>query len=422
MKLDYIIGDEKISRDDVSQLLDQYEPIFKKHQQVLIHTADPLIQNVSVRLCECLGNTLFLCPSYFTKAQVDHVISEYPVGLKLYGGQTEGVHYREFQRPRDLRQDPAIYVFTTGTTGTPKLIKHTWDTISASSFSVGDHLQGQTWLMSYAISGYAGLQVFFSADKNSGTIVYVPQGGFLNYCKSMSQHHVAIVSGTPTFWRLLINAWPDGLPKPHLLQATLGGEIVTQDVLNLVDHFFKPERLTHIYASTEAGTAIVVSDKKAGFPADALDSGKKVKLKIKDNVLEIFSPQSMKARIGADQPAPDDGWISSGDRVVLKDGRYYFCGRQDGMINIGGSKVLPEEVEMNISGLQGVEDCIVYEKKNPIIGALLAADILLKNGSSVSVPQIKKELGAALPAYKVPQYIRFVKEIAVSENGKKIRK
>ncbi len=419
---EFIIGDEKVSRQALNQLLDRYLPIFERHRNILVHSGQPISQNVSLHLCEKTGNALFLCPAYFKPAQIDEIIAQHHIDLCIYDGDIEHIQYHELEVSHAVQRDPAIYVFTTGTTGMPKLIKHSWETISVSSRAVGKRLQEKMWLMSYATTGYAGLQIFFSATRSNGTIVYVPQGSFPAYCESISKHDVNIISGTPTFWRLLINAWPQGLPKPRLEQATIGGEVVTQDILDVVDQFFQPINLTHIYASTEVGTVIIVSDKKAGFPASYIDPERVIKFRVVEDVLEVSSPSRMKSQVRMGNFEVSDVWISTGDLVQLRDGRYFFCGRRDGRVNIGGSKVLPEEVEGVLLRFEQVKECVVYEKKSPIVGSLLAVDIVLTREKSLSIEKLKKELSVLLPSYKIPQYIRFVKEIVISENGKKIRK
>ncbi len=424
MRPSFIIDDRMITSSQLDQRLSQYAPLFQKHNRILVYSDNPLTQNICLLLCEQVGALLILCPSHFTETRLVTLLKVHQIDLLVTDDEIENLRFTEFSCSREENRESCLIMFTTGTTGTPKAVKHTWASISVASTSVGRNLQGKTWLMSYVPTGYAGLQVFFSAIKNDGTIVYVRKSGFEGYCRAIVQHGVNIVSATPTFWRLLISGWPADVSAPRLDQATLGGEIVTQDVLDLVDHFFKPSKLTHIYASTEVGTAVIVSDKKAGFPSDYFDQTRKVKFRICEDVLEVKSPSAMAMASGNERMkgVDSEGWISTGDVLEMKDGRYFFVGRKDGRINVGGSKVLPEEVEAALLALQDIQDCIVYEKKNPMVGALLASDVVVLNQQPGMIAAIKKALLKNFPPYKVPQYIRFVDKIPVSENGKKIRK
>jgi acyl-coenzyme A synthetase/AMP-(fatty) acid ligase len=387
----------------------------------MVHSKNPLPIIISLHLCEQLNLSLYLCHSFFLESEVKDYFKKYNIDLLVGGGNNDALDYTENVCHAKSMDEAGIHIFTTGTTGSPKLAQHSWNSISRAARHVSKRLRGKRWLMAYSVTGYAGLQVFFSASKSNGSLVFVTQKDFEQVCKYIVKNKVNIISATPTFWRMLINAWPDSLDVPQLDQVTLGGEIVTQDIIDLCDNLFSPKRLTHIYASTEAGSAIAVSDKKAGFPVDFLEDERAIKLRINQNVLEINSPGRMKGYVGSNSLPVDGEWITTGDLVEEKNGRVYFIGRNDSRINIGGSKVLPEEVESALMQFKEIKDCVAYEKKNPIVGSLLAADIILQPNSKLSVAEIKAKLGSIFPEYKIPQFYRFVDEIKISENGKKIR-
>jgi len=422
MNPSYIIGETAIDADLLQQYLEQYDPVLQKGRRVLVHARHPLPQIIALHLCRKKENALFLCPSHFTDSEVEEIIQRHQIDFLIQEDEENVAEVLKYSTARLSDAHSGLYVFTTGTTGVPKLAHHSWKSITAASDFVDKKLANKTWLMTYAPTGYAGLQVFFSAMKRRGTLVYLLEPSFERYCKSIDRYKVDIISATPTFWRLLINAWPSDLRPPDLDQATVGGEIVTQDVLDLIDRFFHPRKLTHIYASTEVGSAIVVSDRKAGFPKYCLQGDRRVRLRIDNSVLQVNSPSRMKAYVGQADIEDSEGWISTGDVVEERKDRYYFTGRNDGRINVGGSKVLPEEVEAVLLALPNVRDCVVYEKKNPVVGALLASDIVISEPNTGSVAEIKKVLLKSLPGYKVPQYMRFVDKIEISANGKKIRR
>ena len=124
----------------------------------------------------------------------------------------------------------------------------------------------------------------------------------------------------------------------------------------------------HAYASTEAGVAFEVDDGLAGFPASFLDACRDgVELKVVDGSLRIRSPRTASRYVGAQQPAcsmatalsiPATWWNCSGDR-------YVFAGRKGGIINIGGLKVHPEEIEAVINRHPQVRMSLVRPKKSP---------------------------------------------------------
>ena len=95
------------------------------------------------------------------------------------------------------------------------------------------------------------------------------------------------------------------------------------------------------------------------------------------------------------------------------------------MINVGGMKVFPEEVEAVINGHPNVEMSLVRTRKNPITGALVVADVVLKSAAEAASSEVRIDIlrlcREALPAYKVPATINFVPALAVAETGKLIR-
>lgn len=417
MKHDFLyLPEQTVSLKDFEETLAATKSLFKTHHTILIKSQDLLILYASILAAKSLDISLYICPFSLSNKQVQDLAIAWN-GLCYFGEKT----ILETPVAEKANKIPCLGIFTSATTGEPKIALHRWEAIESSSHFVPQELHEQVWLLSYAPWGYAGLQIFFSAWNSHGSIYYRAKQ-FKDICQDIVKFGVTVVSATPTFWKMLIGAWPKGLKVPLLLQATLGGEIVDQSVIDLIDAFFHPRHLTHIYASTEAGTAIVVSDRLAGFPLSALEKHSKngVQLRIIDNELQVFSPVGMEKYI--EQINPETGaWIKTGDLVQIKEGRAYFLGRTDGRINIGGMKVCPEEVEQALNSLDNVEDCLVYEKKSPIVGNLIGADVIIKDSEEFNSIEIKQKLKKLLEEYKIPHIIRRVDHLAISSTGKKIR-
>ena len=132
----------------------------------------------------------------------------------------------------------------------------------------------------------------------------------------------------------------------------LSGEIADQAVLDGLARAFPHASIGHAYASTEAGVGFAVDDGREGFPADLIGRNRDgVEMKVVDGSLRIRSRRTAHAYIGAGAPplADADGFVDTGDMVELRGDRYYFVGRRGGIINIGGLKVHPEEIEAVIN-------------------------------------------------------------------------
>lgn len=409
------LSDRAISFKDFKSTYNDLKMLFLPHQAIFLRSQNLLSFYAAILAAKDLSISLYVCPFTMNDKQVKDLAIKYHGAIFLDDGKIEsfGMHKGNV--------NPCIGIFTSGTTGEPKIALHRWESIESSSKFVPKDLFNQTWLLSYAPWGYAGLQVFFSAWNSQGRLYYRAEQ-IKEVCTDIIKHGVSIISATPTFWKMLISAWPQGLKVPTLQQATLGGEIVEQSVIDLIASFFHPLRLTHIYASTEAGSAIVVSDRLAGFPLELLEKTTKSgsKFRIRDDELQINSTVGMENYVN--HPSiKNEEWIKTGDLVQIRNDRVYFLGRTDGRINSGGRKVCPEEIEQVINNLDYVKDCLVYEKKSPIVGNLIMADLVMKEDTPFNPAEIKQQLKKQLEDYKIPSVIRRVDHLEVSSTGKKIR-
>jgi acyl-coenzyme A synthetase/AMP-(fatty) acid ligase len=118
-----------------------------------------------------------------------------------------------------------------------------------------------------------------------------------------------------------------------------------------------------------------------------------------------------------------DGYIDTGDLVEKHDGRYYFMGRREGVINVGGRKVYPEEVENVITQHPDVLMARVWPRKNPIMGAIVAADVVLRvpldaNMFRAICLALRSHCQQTLENYKVPASWKQVSTIEMTVSGK----
>ena len=221
------------------------------------------------------------------------------------------------------------------------------------------------------------------------------------------------------------------LLKP--IYVRLSGEVADQVLLDQLHATYPTARIGHAFASTEAGVAFDVNDGRAGFPAEFIEDARNgIDMKVEDGTLRIRSQRTAARYLGA--AAPDlessDGYVDTGDLVEFQDGRYYFRGRKGGIINVGGMKVYPEEVEGVLNADPRVRMSLVRPRRNPIMGAVVVADVVLNEtvNSALDDPaaeHIKSELldacRRALPAHKVPARLSFVPALELTAAGKLVR-
>jgi acyl-CoA synthetase (AMP-forming)/AMP-acid ligase II len=211
----------------------------------------------------------------------------------------------------------------------------------------------------------------------------------------------------------------------------LSGEVADQTVLDNLRAAFPNSRIAHAFASTEAGVAFDVRDGLAGFPAALVDNpGGAIEMKVQDGTLWIRSDRTATRYLGAAAAAlaSTDGYVDTGDMVELVEGRYYFRGRKGGIINVGGLKVYPEEVESVLNADPRVRMSLVKGRRNPITGAVVVAEVVLADVQDIDAANadgLKDDLLNAcrrtLAAHKVPALLRFVPALELNAAGKLVR-
>jgi acyl-CoA synthetase (AMP-forming)/AMP-acid ligase II len=315
-------------------------------------------------------------------------------------------------------------IATSGTTGKPKLIHHNLKSLLRTcKFPNKESVNNNVWGLLYQPQRYAGLQVVLQAMIAGNTLV-LPKGSFDQKVKSIVNAGVNCLSATPSMWRkLLING---SIKKLNFKQITLGGEAVDSNILNNLTMAFPSTRIVHIYASTEAGVGFIVKDKQVGFPVQWLETGiDNVELKISANNTLLLKQKIMPKGDEINKRLDLNGYFDTEDVVQINNDRVIFLGRDSGVINVGGNKVHPEEIESILRSFELINDARVYPKENPMIGQLVAADIVLTDDVD-NHKEIKKQIIGLckeyLPLYKVPNIIRIVSSISLSLTGKTERK
>jgi acyl-coenzyme A synthetase/AMP-(fatty) acid ligase len=320
-------------------------------------------------------------------------------------------------------------LLTSGTTGVPKLVRHTLTTL-AGAIVTGDASPAPiVWSTFYDIRRYGGLQIFLRAAFTGTSLVLTgARESTAEFLARAGAHGVTHISGTPSHWRRALMSGEADKISPEY--ARLSGEIADQAILNQLRLQYPQAKIAHAFASTEAGVAFVVNDGLAGIPAEAIAQTSGVEMKVEGTTLRIRSERTSAGYLGEGSPAMKDGegFVDTGDALELRDGRYYFVGRRDGMINVGGWKVHPEEVEAVINRHPEVSMSLVKTKKSPIMGAIVVADVVLKtppqsagDGAQDLQRDILRFCRGELAAYKVPVAINFVPSLAVAESGKLVR-
>jgi acyl-coenzyme A synthetase/AMP-(fatty) acid ligase len=318
-------------------------------------------------------------------------------------------------------------LLTSGTTGAPKMVMHDLAGLTGAIAAASPADGAAVWGTFYDIRRYGGLQIFLRAVLGGASLVLSNAAVSVgDHLQRLGRRGVTHLSGTPSHWRrALMNPAIDTIAPRYV---RLSGEIADQAVLDALRATFPRASIGHAYASTEAGVAFDVNDGLAGFPAGYVGGMRDgVEMRVfPDGSLRIRSPRAASGYVGSEQLLADaDGFIDTGDIVERRGDRYYFIGRKGGIINIGGLKVHPEEVEAVINRHPQVRMSLVRPKRSAVTGSIVIADVVLKppgDGASARAIELEDDIlklcREALPRHKVPATISFVPSLPVEATGK----
>jgi len=281
---------------------------------------------------------------------------------------------------------------TSGTTGIPKTI---YKDLNIALQKKKKGISDEKWVLTYSPGRWAGISVVLHVVK-SDAVLYVPKSlQFPDIIETSLENKPTHISLTPSMFRsLLLNDKEKKLSQIPIKQITFGGESSAQSVLNLAKKTWPDARVTHVYASTEVGDICAVSDGLEGIPA----------YKFKKHTFSDIGELTI-----GDHP--------TGDIWELKGDRYYFIGRIQEVINVGGNKVSPLEVE-EFAVNNGAEMARAFPVPSPVTGFLVGLDYVGK----VDEKELLKKYRNSFPKYAWPAKIKKVLHLAISDAGKMIRR
>jgi acyl-coenzyme A synthetase/AMP-(fatty) acid ligase len=409
-------------------------------KSVLIRTADQLTTAAALIELDGIASRILICPpdvksehlsNLAALAGVEAVVTTADAPCAV-GAKIETVVWQNTPSPAHESETAELetewLLLTSGTTGAPKIVRHSFASLTGLIKPIAESGLPAVWSTFYDIRRYGGLQIFLRAIVGGGSLVLSdPQEAVSDFLVRLAGHGVTHMSGTPSHWRrALMN------PKIRVFNPSyirMPGEIADQKIIDNLREAFPNAKIAHAYASTEAGVVFSVNDELAGFPVSMIgQSGRATLVKIIDDTLRIKSPFTAADYVGRDAPRLRDreGFVDSGDLVERRRDRYYFIGRRGGIINVGGLKVHPEEIESVLNRHYAVHMSLVKSRMNPITGSIVVADIVLKAcETGADQTELRTEILRAcrdvLPSYKVPAMIRFVPELNLAASGKLIR-
>ena len=414
-------------------------------RSVLIATRDQFLASMALIELDGIARRIVLyppdlpfelLPAVIEAASVDAVVAD----RSAMGPQVPRVQYflpyaREIvpqQCDRSVQVATEWILLTSGTLGIPKLVVHNLASLAGAINRENPAAPNVVWSTFYDIRRYGGLQVLLRALAGGTLLISSGERALPELLSQAGAAGATHVTGTASHWRSVLMSGAAARIAPRYVR--LSGEVADQGILDALCSAYPRALIAHAFASTEAGVAFEVQDRLAGFPADWAGAGPApggvAQLRIVDGSLRVRSAGTAMRYVGESAPPLRDaeGFVDTGDRVQLRAGRYYFLGRGGGIINVGGLKVHPEEVEAVINAHPWVRLSRVRSRRSPITGAVVAAEVVRAEQGSGAVPtdaelsaQLVERCRELLAPHKVPAMVQIVPSLPLSPAGKLVR-
>lgn len=318
------------------------------------------------------------------------------------------------------RAVPGLVLFTSGTSGQPKAAVHDFSKL-LRKFEGSRRAALRTFNF-LLFDHWGGLNTLFHILGSGGTALASRDRSPDNVCEMIERHRVELLPASPTFLNLLLLS--DAYKRydlGSLRVITYGTEPMPQSTLDRLQAVFPGVKLKQTYGLIELG--VLQSQSKGNDSLWMKMGGAGFETRVVDGILQIRAESAMLGYLNAPSPFTEDGFFVTGD-MVETDGEYFrVLGRRSELINVGGEKVYPQEVEEAMLQLGSVADVVVYGERNPLTGNIVCARVVQREreDKAVYIARLKKQLKARLQPYQVPVKIFVEQDPAVSERFKKVR-
>jgi acyl-CoA synthetase (AMP-forming)/AMP-acid ligase II len=267
-----------------------------------------------------------------------------------------------------------------------------------------------------------GINTMFYTLSNGGCLVTVPDRSPETVLRAVDEYRVQLLPTSPTFINLiLISEAYKQYRLASLETVTYGTEPMPSTTLTRFHQLFPKIRLVQTYGLSEVG--ILRSKSRSSDSLWVKVGGDGFETRVVDGILHIKAQSAMLGYLNAPSPFTEDGWLDTGDQVEV-DGEYMrFLGRRSEIINVGGEKVYPAEVESVIQEMENVAEVTVFGEKNPITGNIVCAKVTLAKSEDQRsfTKRLQNHCRQRLQDYKVPIRVTIAGERHYSDRFKKVR-
>jgi acyl-CoA synthetase (AMP-forming)/AMP-acid ligase II len=312
-----------------------------------------------------------------------------------------------------------LLLFSSGSTGKPKGILHEWERMARKFEQPRKPIVAICFLM---LDHFGGINTLLSITSSLGTVVTVRERSVTSICRTIQDQHVEVLPTTPSFLNMLVRSGAhERLDLSSLRLITYGTEVMPEATLERLGRIFPGVKLQQTYGLSELG--VLRSKSRDDGSLWVRIGGEGFATKVVEDILWIKSDYAMLGYLNAPSPFDADGWFCTEDRVEVDGEWFRILGRVTDLMNIGGQKVYPAEVEDVILELDNVEDVAVFAEQNALVGSIVVARVTTTTPEPVG--ELKKRIRRAcaerLASFKVPSKVVLADQALYSSRHKKIR-
>ena len=315
---------------------------------------------------------------------------------------------------------PGLVLFSSGSTGKSKAAVHDLTGL-LEKFMLRRHIMRTITFLLYDHIG--GVNTMLYTLSNAGCTVTVQDRSPDSVLGAIEKYKVELLPTSPTFINLiLLSEAYKRYDLSSLKMVTYGTEPMPESTLKRFHELFPNIQLLQTYGLSELG--ILRSKSKSSDSLWVKVGGEGFETRVIDGILQIKAKSAMLGYLNAPSPFTEDGWFDTGDSVLV-DGEYIrILGRKSEIINVGGEKVYPAEVESVIQEIDNVGEVTVYGEKNPVVGNIVCARVglLREEDKKAFSSRLKEHCRKKLQNYKVPVKVMIIDEKQHSERFKKMRR
>jgi len=316
-----------------------------------------------------------------------------------------------------------LILFSSGSTGKPKAMIHNFDNLV-------NHYQDKkeksmNMIVFLMFDHIGGLNTLLNILSMGATMIIPENRNADDICKLVQDYKIRVLPSSPTFLNLILMSKSyDKYDLKSLRMITYGTEAMPESLLIRLKDTFPKTKFLQTFGTSETGIA-GTSSKSSNSTYMKLDDPN-LEYKIVDNELWLKSKTQVMGYLNSSMDSfTDDGWFKTGDLVeTTDDGYIQIIGRNKEVINVGGEKVLPNEVESVILSMAEIDDVMVYGESNIITGQTVVCDVVLNIAveNREAKKLIRKFCKDSLDGYKIPTKVNLVDKTNFGDRFKKIRR